>query len=437
MNSQKKILIYHNKPSEYKEIFKILEENSFIFFESTDRETFLRLLSSGQPDIILLDITHSESLQIIPMAEKSPVILIYDTEESVIEGLNLGAEDYIIKPVNMPLLLHKIKKSLQEKKLKEENKILSEKETEHRTLIENINDVIFSVDMEGNVTYISSVIERISKYKVQDFRGKHISKFIHSDDLPAVLERYRLIFEGETKPYEYRLIDKDGGIINIRSYSRPLYKNGIAAGLTGLLTDITERKKVDQTLRESEEKLRLKLTTIFSPDYMIEEEELKNIIEANEIQQLMNNFYKLTHTGMAILDLKGNILVATGWQDICTKFHRIHPETQKNCIESDCYLTENVKVGHYLTYKCKNNMWDIVTPIIIGGKHMGNLFLGQFFYDDEKPDYEFFDRQAERYSFDRDKYLAALDRVPRWSKDLVNTVMDFYVKLIEIISTLS
>ncbi len=190
-------------------------------------------------------------------------------------------------------------------------------------------------------------------------------------------------------------------------------------------------------MKSNEEKLHLKLTNILSSDYEIEGEGLKNIIEAAEIQLLMNNFYKLTGTGVGIIDLKGNIFVGTGWQDICTKFHRIHPETQKNCIESDCYLTENVKKGQYLAYKCKNNMWDIVTPIFIGGKHAGNLFLGQFFYEDEKPDYDFFARQAEKYGFDKDEYLSALDRVPRWSKDRVNTVMNFYVKLIEVISTLS
>jgi polar amino acid transport system substrate-binding protein len=42
----------------------------------------------------------------------------------------------------------------------------------------------------------------------------------------------------------------------------------------------------------------------------------------------------------AILDVSGKILVAIGWQDICTKFHRYHPDTLKNCIESDTILAE-------------------------------------------------------------------------------------------------
>ena len=109
----------------------------------------------------------------------------------------------------------------------------------------------------------------------------------------------------------------------------------------------------------------------------MEQEEFGNVIDIQQIQALMDDFYKLTDIGIAILDLKGNILVATGWHDICAKFHRVHPETQHNCLESDLYLT-NVKEGKYLLYKCRNNMWDVVTPLFMGGKHVGNIFYGRF-----------------------------------------------------------
>ncbi len=38
---------------------------------------------------------------------------------------------------------------------------------------------------------------------------------------------------------------------------------------------------------------------------------------------------------LAVLDVDGEVLVAAGWQDICTQFHREHPETVKHCLESD------------------------------------------------------------------------------------------------------
>ena len=82
-------------------------------------------------------------------------------------------------------------------------------------------------------------------------------------------------------------------------------------------------------------------------------------------------------------------------------------------------------------------MWDMVTPIIVGNQHVGNLFLGQFFFDDELPDYERFRAQARQYGFNEQDYLAALDRVPRWSHETVNTVMSFYTRFATLISTLS
>ncbi|MCX5873245.1 MAG: PocR ligand-binding domain-containing protein, partial [Deltaproteobacteria bacterium] len=188
---------------------------------------------------------------------------------------------------------------------------------------------------------------------------------------------------------------------------------------------------------ESEENMETNLLGVFSADQEIKPSGFGKIIDVQQIQSLMDDFYKLTNIGMAILDLTGDILVSTGWQDICTKFHRVHPQAHKNCIESDLYLTQNVKEGEYHLYKCKNKMWDIVTPIFLGGKHVANLFLGQFFFEDEVPDLDVFIEQAEHYGFDRDEYLVALNKVPKWSREKVDTVMTFYSKFASLVGQLS
>jgi signal transduction histidine kinase len=82
-------------------------------------------------------------------------------------------------------------------------------------------------------------------------------------------------------------------------------------------------------------------------------------------------------------------------------------------------------------------MWDMATPIIVNGIKIANLFLGQFFFEDEEPDYQLFTEQAKKYGFDTNAYITALDKVPRWSRDTVNNVMDFYTKLAVMISKLS
>lgn len=174
----------------------------------------------------------------------------------------------------------------------------------------------------------------------------------------------------------------------------------------------------------------------FLPDTDIEHLELGNFINAEDIQSVMDDFYRLTGMGIGIIDLRGNVIVGTGWQDVCTRFHRVNPQTLQNCIESDLFLTKNVPDGEIFAYKCKNNMWDMVTPIFIGSKHLGNIFFGQFFYEDEEPDYDQFMAQAEKYGFDRDEYLSAVRQAPRFSREKVSSLMSFYAKFAGVISKL-
>jgi len=164
---------------------------------------------------------------------------------------------------------------------------------------------------------------------------------------------------------------------------------------------------------------------------------LSDIIDVPAIQSMMDDFFALTNIGVAVLDIHGKVLVATGWQDICTKFHRVHPETSRHCVESDTLLSKGVKPGTFKIYQCKNHMWDMATPIIVGGQHVGNLFLGQFLFADEQPDYALFREQARKYGFDETEYLSALERVPRWEKETVHRVMTFYSKFAQLISELS
>ena len=82
-------------------------------------------------------------------------------------------------------------------------------------------------------------------------------------------------------------------------------------------------------------------------------------------------------------------------------------------------------------------MWDIATPIIVGGHHVGNIFSGQFFFEDEPLDCEFFRSQARKYGFNEDEYIAALEKVPRLSREAVDTGMSFFMKFANMISQLS
>jgi signal transduction histidine kinase/PAS domain-containing protein len=244
---------------------------------------------------------------------------------------------------------------------------------------------------------------------------------------------YRALVEtGLTKPYELLFRNLKQSETTLANRAEELTKVN-----EKLEEEITERETTEEELRESEERLQLKLDSVLSPDVELGEEDLSNIIDVPRLQATMNYLYTVTKMGFALIDLKGNLLVGTGWQDICTKFHRINPITCKNCVESDIELSSGVEKGKIRLYKCKNNMWDVVTPLFIGDKHVGNVFFGQFFFDDEKVDRDLFTAQAEKYGFDKEQYLLAFDRIPRFSKEKIMDLMDFYSRFSEMLSKLS
>jgi len=247
------------------------------------------------------------------------------------------------------------------------------------------------------------------------------------------------VLDNQERPFtlsDEKLIEQFKNVIELdlalmQSYE--LKTNQLAATV---VQEIAERKRTEEALHESEKQVRRKLDAILSPEANISALELSDIIDSEKVQKLMDELYKVTNIGIGIIDIHGKVLVGTGWQEICSQFHRVNPETCRLCIESDFELSRDVPVGTFKQYRFKNNMWDIASPIMLGDKHLGNIFLGQFLFDDETVDYETFHQQALRYGFNEQEYMAALEKVPRWNRKTVDAAMSFYTAFAEMIGTL-
>jgi len=127
---------------------------------------------------------------------------------------------------------------------------LKKSEGKFRSLVENINDVFYRLDGQGIITYVSPVVERLSQYKMGDLIGKSFIPLVYPDDLPALLDSLNRLVGGQEEPWEFRILDKDGKIIFVRTSSRPIYEDGQMVGVTALMTNITERKHLEQKLEE-------------------------------------------------------------------------------------------------------------------------------------------------------------------------------------------
>jgi len=151
---------------------------------------------------------------------------------------------------------------------------------------------------------------------------------------------------------------------------------------------------------------------------------LKELLDIPRLWQLLDTIDEIHSMPSAIVDIDGNILTATAWQDISTKFHRINPETEKMCIESDTHIgVELDKEMPHAVYRCPMGLVDAAAPIIIEGKHLGNVLTGQFFL--EAPDEAQFIEQAQRYGFDEAEYLAAMRNVPLFPEEKLHKNLAF------------
>lgn len=163
------------------------------------------------------------------------------------------------------------------------------------------------------------------------------------------------------------------------------------------------------------------------------------ITDLVNIEQLRDIFEKFTAaTGFTIGFLdhpEMNILVSTGWRDICTKFHRGCPATAEICRISNAHLLNNLtEPGQLIVEKCENGLVDCATPIIIKGKHIASLATGQLLL--EKPDPEFFRARAKNFGFDEAAYMKALEEIPVVSEEKVRAVTVFLGDLARVISGL-
>jgi PAS domain S-box-containing protein len=130
--------------------------------------------------------------------------------------------------------------------------MLEAAEEKYRALVENLNDVVFTIDPQGIVTYISPVIEKIIGYTPDEIVGQHFSRFMHPQDLPGLILSFQHSMEGRIEPFEFRVIDKSDRIHHVRSSSRLILKDNQKLGLSGIITDITKRKQSEEALRNKD-----------------------------------------------------------------------------------------------------------------------------------------------------------------------------------------
>jgi PAS domain S-box-containing protein len=131
------------------------------------------------------------------------------------------------------------------------NESLERSERRYRDLVENLNDVVFSMDAEGRLLYISPAVQKYG-YSSEELAGAHFSPLIHPEDLPGVSEALQRSRRGVSDPYEFRVVDRSGTIHRVRASSRSVFDGGRLVGVTGVLMDVTAQRLAEDQLRAAQ-----------------------------------------------------------------------------------------------------------------------------------------------------------------------------------------
>jgi|CXWL01.1.fsa_nt_gi PAS domain S-box-containing protein len=137
-------------------------------------------------------------------------------------------------------------------------------EERYRDLVENAIDMIYTQDLDGNYISINAAAEKITGYTREETLTRNLAQSVAPEQREKIVRQMKAaILSGtDSTAYELEVIAKDGRRIAVEVNTRIIRENGVPVGVQGIARDITERKRIDDELRESEQKYRAILDNI-------------------------------------------------------------------------------------------------------------------------------------------------------------------------------
>jgi PAS domain S-box-containing protein len=129
---------------------------------------------------------------------------------------------------------------------------LLESEKKHRTLVETVRDIVYTIDMEGIFSYVSPVVEVITGFKDKELLGRHFIEIVDPSYKETVMQRFAAGLESVgTSTYEIKILTKDDRQVPIELNVTALTDNtGQPIGRIGVARDITRRYEEEAKRQE-------------------------------------------------------------------------------------------------------------------------------------------------------------------------------------------
>ena len=131
---------------------------------------------------------------------------------------------------------------------------IEQNEQRFRTLIARSSDVVTIINPDLQISYVSGAVEAILGYRVEELIGRSAIELIHPDDLDEALTSVArtLTPDGRGEALELRLLHAEGHWVNLEALGTDLMDDPLIGGIAVNLRDISERRRIEATLRDAQ-----------------------------------------------------------------------------------------------------------------------------------------------------------------------------------------
>jgi PAS domain S-box-containing protein/putative nucleotidyltransferase with HDIG domain len=301
----KRVMIVDDSDANLYLLKSLLEEEGLEVTAARNGQEALDSAQADSPDLIVSDILmpvmdgymlcrkckEDERLRQIPFVFYTAT---YTEPKDEKFALSLGADRFVLKPQEPETLIQILKEVWEErsaagpvaqKPLGEEmeffrqyNQVLFTKlekkildletanrklkclEEQYRLSFENVTDIVWTIDADLNVRKMSPSVERMLGYKAQDFIGRSVSdlvKILTPESMERAMAEISLVLNGQTIPTSvYSLVARDGTVKHGEISGAPIYRNRDIVGMVSVVRDITDHKRMEETLEREHNLLR-------------------------------------------------------------------------------------------------------------------------------------------------------------------------------------
>lgn len=245
----------------------ILEEEGLATHWARTGQDALRHLRECRPRLVVLDFSLGDmtGLEVVRAHQPMPPFIVatgVGDERIAVELMKLGARDYLVKDAqfveNLPMIVRRILRDLdQEARLARAELELEESRARLAFALEATGNAYFEVDLtSGEGSLSEGMLRRLGYAPAEVAFGPDWWKpRIHPEDREGVQERLaQMLTSDEAFELEYRFASADGSYRWILDRARVGGRNaeGAATRLTGIWTDVTERRRAEAALRDAE-----------------------------------------------------------------------------------------------------------------------------------------------------------------------------------------